>query len=432
MFNGEERDAQPGAPSQKPHLSTREWLLLLTLAAVQFTHIVDFMIIMPLGPIYIREMGLTAQQFGFVVAAYTASAGVANLVAACLLDRFDRKTALLTCYAGFGCGTLLCAAAPDYPLLLAARIVAGDFGGVAAAVVLAIIGDVFHDAHRGTATGVVMSAFSVASIAGLPLGLYLADVLSWHAPFVVLGCLAGVVLLVGAMVLPPLRGHLTVRDQPVSTWAGIVGQLREFAQLALEPNHLWAFALMVAMMFTSFTIAPYLATYLVVNAGLPQDWLKYVYLTGGLATLVTLTPIGWVSDRFGKLGVFRILALLTIPPILLLTNLSAGWGLAVILVLTTAQMVTSSGRMVPAMAMITASAAPRQRGRFMSLNTAVQHLSAGLATAVGGILLQQPPQGGPVLGFGFVGLLASAATVLSVYLAGRLRRAPGGRWRRTR
>jgi MFS transporter, DHA1 family, inner membrane transport protein len=168
------------------HLTAREWLLLLVLAAVQFTHIVDFMIIMPLGPTYNREMGLRPDEFGHVVAAYTISAGIAALFASRLLDRFGRKAALLCLYSGFIAGTFLCAIAPNYIMLLVARTVAGAFGGVAAAVVLAIVGDAFPDARRGAATGVIMSAFSVASIAGVPFGLKLEEWYSWHAPFVAL------------------------------------------------------------------------------------------------------------------------------------------------------------------------------------------------------------------------------------------------------
>ena len=421
VIDGEETLPSYAAGAERPRLNAREWLLLLVLAAVQFTHIVDFMIIMPLGPVYIREMGLSMGQFGWVVAAYTISASVANLLAAFFVDRFDRKTALLGAFAGFTAGTTLCAVAPDYPLLLAARIVAGAFGGMAAGLVMAIIGDVFTDARRGTATGVVMSAFSVASIAGLPLGLYLANHLGWQAPFAVLAGQSACVLALAALVLPPMRGHLRpeaggldLGERPRPRWP----------PLLMDANHLRAFALMVAIMFTSFLMGPYLATFLVDNVGIDQVDLQYVYLCGGLVTILTLTPIGWLADRFGKLPVFRILAVATMVPILLLSNLPWGVGLPVVLVLTTLQMVVMSGRMVPAMAMITASAAPHQRGSFMSLNTAVQHMAAGLATAVGGAILTQSAPGQPLDGYWVAGLLSCAASVACLVLAGRLRRAP--------
>jgi predicted MFS family arabinose efflux permease len=396
-------------------LSRREWLLLLVLAAVQFTHIVDFMIIMPLGPVYMREMGLSSYQFGSVVAAYTIAAGLAGLLAARVVDRFDRKSALLTLYAGFTAGTFFCAIAPNYPLLLAARTVAGGFGGVSAAVILAIIGDTFADARRGFATGVIMSSFSVASIVGVPLGLQLADTLGWHAPFAALAALSLAVLTLAAMVLPPLRGHFHDHTtRPGTTW-----------DVLTDPNHLRAFALMVALVLSTSMIVPFLATYLVANVGLRQDELKYMYLCGGLATLLMLAPVGRLADRFGKLPVFRVLAIATLASIISVTNLPRGLSLTVVLVLTTVFMVTTAGRMVPAMALITASSAPRERGSFMSLNAAVQHLSLGAAAELGGVLLPLDAQGAMV-GFPFIGLIACLATAVSLVLAGRLRPAPGG------
>jgi predicted MFS family arabinose efflux permease len=399
-----------------PRLTPREWLLLLVLAAVQFTHIVDFMIIMPLGPVYIREMGLSTGQFGAVVAAYTVAAGLAGLLAARHLDRFGRKAALLTLYAGFTVGTLLCAAAPSYPLLLAARTVTGAFGGVAAAVVLASVGDAFPDARRATAMGVIMSAFSVASIAGVPLGLHLAETLGWHAPFAALGGLGLAVLGLAAAVLPPLRGHLR---------PGHAGRDGGIWAVLTDPTHLRAYALMVALVLTTFILMPFLPTFLVDNVGLGQGELKLMYLCGGVATLLTLTPVGRVADRFGKLPVFRALAAATLVLLVLITNLPAGLGVTAVLALTTALMVATAGRMVPAMALITASAAPRERGGFMSLNAAVQHLASGAAAALGGALLGQA-DGGALTGFPLLGLLACAATLASLVLAGRLRPAPGG------
>jgi predicted MFS family arabinose efflux permease len=391
------------------------------LAAVQFTHIVDFMILMPLGSRFINaakdEAGtlhLTTQQFGLVVSAYTLSAGLSSLFAARFLDRFDRKTALLVLFAGFGVGTLLCAAATTYPLLLAARALAGAFGGVCAANVLAIVGDAFPDSHRGRANGVVMSAFSVASIAGVPLGLYLAELLGWRAPFVVLGVLSGAFLLLAAWVLPPLRGHLGHRRTGINMW-----------QVATDPNHVRAFALMASLVVSSFLVIPYLATAMVANVGLREEDLKFIYLAGGLTTLVTLAVIGRLADRLGKLPVFRVLALATCVPLLLITTLPGGVGLMLVLVVTTLMFVATSGRMVPGMALITSSSAPAVRGSFMSLNSAVQQLGAGLASWVGGLLLSKDLDG-RLLGYPLVGLLGCASALASVWLAGRLRSAPEG------
>lgn len=419
MFDAADHAETDQPPLRHPvaiRITAREWLLLMVLAAIQFTHIVDFMIIMPLGPIFSEEMDLSPTKFGFVVGAYTLSAGICGLFAARFLDRFDRKTAILFLYAGFIVGTLLCAAAPDYLLLLCARAIAGAFGGVVAALVLAIVGDVFQDARRGTATGIVMSAFSVASIAGVPLGLVLAEAFTWHIPFIALGILSGLVLLLGVLVLPPLRGHIKGRHvHVISTWG-----------MLAHANHLRAFLLTAALVFSSFLLAPPLANFLVLNVGLDQTELPYMYLCGGLATLGTMALFGWLSDRYGKLPVFRSLALFTLVPILVATNLEHGLTLASVLVITTIFFVTTSGRMVPAMALITNSCAPAQRGSFMSLNAAVQHFASALAASLGGMLLTKNADQS-LSGYALVGVLACVATLTSVYLAGRLRPAAGGK-----
>ncbi len=281
------RDAASG-------LTRAEWLLLLALAAVQFTHIIDFVIMMPLGPQFKKDLQLSDQWFGFLVSAYAFSAALAGLLAAWFIDRFDRKTSLLWLYGGFTMGTLCCAAAPTYPLLLAARAVTGAFGGVVAASILAIIGDAFPGARRGRAMGAIMSSFSVASIAGVPAGLYLANLMGWRAPFAVLAGLSAAVLVLVRFVLPPMRGHL-VRGRPsANVWAVFV-----------QPTHLRAYLLMTALVMSTFMIVPYLASYLVSNAGRSERELPYVYLCGGLCTLVTMTLFGTLSDRLGKLPVFR-------------------------------------------------------------------------------------------------------------------------------
>jgi predicted MFS family arabinose efflux permease len=394
-------------------LTKREWLLILVLAAVQFTHILDFVIMMPLGPQFKKDLQLTDQWFGFLVSAYAFSAAVAGLLAAWFIDRFDRKTALLGLYAGFTASTLCCGLAPNYALLLAARALTGAFGGVVAASILAFVGDAFPGVRRGRAMGAIMSAFSVASIAGVPAGLYLANRLNWRAPFVVLAGMCAVVFVLVNVVLPPMRGHLQRGKPAAHVWS-----------VFLQQTHLRAYLLMIALVLSTFMIVPYLASYLVANTGRDETELPYVYLCGGSATLVTMTLFGWLSDRFGKLLMFRCLALLTLLPILLVTNLPVV-ALPTALLVSTLFMVTSSGRMVPAMALITASAAPRNRGSFLSVNASVQQAAAGLAAALGGSMLGQGANG-EITGFPAVGGLACLAAFLSIWLAGHLRPAVGG------
>ncbi len=400
-----------GAPSR---LTRSEWLLLLVLASVQFTQIIDFVIIMPLGPWFETALHITTPQFGWLVSSYAFSASVSGLLAAWFLDRFDRKHALVVLYAGFTVGTLLCAVAPTFLTLLAARAVAGAFAGVVGANILAIVGDAVPLERRARAMGVVMSAFSVASIVGVPAGLWLAEVWGWRAPFAALGVLSAGLLGLAGFSLPSLRHHLGRAAEMIGPW-----------KVLLHPPHLRAYLLTAALVCGTFTIIPYLSLYLVDNVGRDKDELFAVWLCAGVATLLTMTPFGWLSDRFGRLRVFRIVVLLTLPPTLLLTNLPRA-SLATTLLVTTLFMLLTSARWVPAMAMVTASARPRYRGGFMSVNASVQQLAAALAPLLAGAILGDTPEGMPLANFGLVGLLAITAMVASLVLAGRLRVVEGG------
>jgi predicted MFS family arabinose efflux permease len=312
--------------------------------------------------------------------------------------------------------------APNFFVLVLGRAVAGGFAGVMGANVLAIVGDVFAESRRATAMGVVMSAYSVANIIGIYAGLEIADTFGWRGPFLILAVLCVPALLLALLVLPPLRGHLERRRHA----RGLYDVLANLLDVLLHPNHLRAYTLTATLMLSSWTIIPFLAIYLVHNIGRPESDLRYVWLCGGVATLLTMTPTGWVADSRDKLGVFRVIGVFCLLPVLLITNLPAAASLAVTLLVTTLFMVATSIRWVPLMAMITASAAPRQRGSFMSVNSAVQQIVMGASPLLACLLLGENPDRGsntPLTGFPVVGLLAATAMVASVLLAGRLRRA---------
>jgi predicted MFS family arabinose efflux permease len=413
-------DESPGAPAPartRPRLSGSEWALLLVLATMQFTHIVDFVIVMPLGPKLQDALRIDVNQFGWFVSAYGFSACASGLFAARILDRHDRKKSLLILFSGFAGGTLLCAAAPSFPVLVLGRAVAGGFAGVMGANVLAIVSDVFPESRRATAMGVVMSAFSVANIIGIYAGLEIAELLGWRGPFAVLGVLCLPALVLGWRMLPPLRRHLERRDATGPT-------LRE---LLLHPRYLRAYTLTAALMMGSWTIIPFLAIFLVNNLHWREVDLRWVWLCGGVATLLTMTPTGWLSDSRDKLAVLRVIGLLCLIPVLMIPNLPPDSPMWLVLVATTLFMVLTSLRWVPAIALITMSAVPQQRGSFMSVNASVQQMVMGLAPLLSGLILGEKPEGNtarPLEGFPIVGLVAAASMLASVLLAGRLRRAP--------
>jgi predicted MFS family arabinose efflux permease len=404
-------------------MSRSEWVLLLVLAAVQFTHVVDFVIVIPLGPKLQDALKISAHQFSWVVSAYGFAAAATGLLAAVLLDRFDRKRSLLVLFTGFALGTLLCAVAPNFLVLVLGRAVAGGFAGVMGANVLTIVSDVFPESRRATAMGVVMSSYSVANIIGIYAGLEMAEWLGWWGPFAVLAVLCLPVLVLAWRVLPPLRRHL---ERGHARPANLVAVLRHLGEMIAKPRHLRAYALTTALMLSSWTIIPFLAIFLVHNVGRPESDLRYVWLCGGVATLLTMTPTGWVADRRDKLVVFRVIGVFCLLPLVLITNIPPAASLWLTLLATTLFMVATSIRWVPLMAMITASAEPHQRGSFMSVNSSVQQMVMGLAPLLAGIIVGEDPDAGtgaPLRGFGWVGLVAAAAMVASVVLAGRLRRA---------
>jgi predicted MFS family arabinose efflux permease len=394
-----------------------ELAILLTLAAVQFTHIVDFMILMPLGPQLMRILDIGPRDFSLLVSAYTFAAAASGFVAAFWIDRFDHKRVLLVLYGCFVVATALCGLAPNYSLLLAARFLAGTFGGVIGGLVLAIVADLVPFARRATATGIVATSFSLAAVAGVPAGLWIAAHSTWRMPFLVLAAASAVVAVVTARMLPPLAGHLAhaVRRSPVAQLRAIFG----------EPNHLRTFAFTIVLMFAGFTVIPFIAPYNVANVGLAEIDLPIMYFAGGLATLVTSPIIGRLADRYGKKRVFGIVGVLSLAPILITTHL-APVSLSIVVACAVLFFVLVTGRFGPGMALISGSAEPRLRGSFMSFNASIQQLGAGLAALTAGLVIGRAPDG-TLTNYGIVGWIAAVCTVLAIWLASRIRIVDDGR-----
>ena len=389
----------------------REMVLLLILASVQFTSIVDFMVVMPLGPQLQRKLEINNSQFGWIVASYTVAAGLAGLLGSSVMDRFGRKSAFLTLYSGFLLGTLFCGLSTGYYMLLLARVLTGAFGGILGGMALAIVADVFPEERRGRATGILMSAFAAASVVGVPTGIYIGAK-DWHIPFLVLAALGLPVLFMGVRVLPPLRDHIDHAGQ-VHPWRQLVATFG-------HSNHLRAFALTVAVMVGSFSVIPYISLTLVSNVGVDEkEGLPWVFVTGGILTLMGAPLIGRLADHYGKLPVYRVVATLSIGLMLIVTNLPRV-PLAVAVGVVGTFMLSNAGRMVAALTMITGSVERRLRGGFMSANSAVQHLASGVGAAIGGQMLVKAADG-TQQHFNQLGLFAAIATGISLWLAGRVR-----------
>ncbi|QYH39679.1 MFS transporter [Algoriphagus sp. NBT04N3] len=390
----------------------KEKLLLWTLAAINFIHIVDFMILMPLGPQLMRVFDISPREFGLLVSSYTFSAGISSFFGAFFLDRFDRKKILLWVYVGFSVATLGCALSPTYPILLSARIVSGLFGGLTSALILAIIGDVIPDARRGRAMGLVMAAFSVASVLGVPLGLFLASLSDWHTPFYILTGLSVISLGMIFQYVPNITEHLgkeIVRPHP----------LEVVRRVTSNSNQMRAITLSVMMMFGQFMIIPFLSPYTVANVGFTEMQLTYIYMAGGAFTIFTSPWVGKMSDKYGKLRIFTIFMSLNVVPIAIITNLGVT-PIPYVLLVSTMFFVTSNGRYVPAAAIITGTARPENRGSFLSFNSAIQQLATGLASLIAGLIIGENAAG-ELTNFNLVGYIAIFFSLLCIPLARRVK-----------
>lgn len=395
-----------------PRFPLSERALLLLLAAVQFTHIMDFMIMMPMGPQLMRELSINPAQFASLVSAYTWSAGLVGLVATAFIDRFDRRPALLVMFAGFVLGTLACALSRSFDTLLAARILSGAFGGVSGALVMTIVADVVPPARRAAGIGIVMTAFSVASALGVPAGLYLAQTFEWETPFFLIAAVGGGMWLVGLMGLPALRGHLATGPLE-SRWKGM-------ATLLSNRNVQWALLFMALMVSAHFTVIPFMSPYLVANVGLPENHLFLVYATGGILTIFTGPWMGRLADRIGRRKVYTGVTVMASAIVLFLTN-APRLSLPAVLVVAGFFFVFASGRFVPGQAITTLAVASPQRGAFMSFSSCIRDLVSGGVSLMGGMIVTRSGDTAPLQNYHWLGWIAVACGLASLAICRRVR-----------
>ncbi len=386
-----------------------KWLFLLAL--VQFTSVVDFLIMSPLGPQLIARLHITPAEFGRAVAVYAVSAGISAIAASFYMDRFDRRRSLLGLYLGFAISNLFCGMATSFPALVVSRIFAGACGGISGGVLMAMIGDKIPDRRRAEATALVMSAFSVASILGIPIGIRLMALGDWHAPFLALSAVSGLTLIALYFFLPSFTEHLH-SDRLETQW-------QRFSAVFSNRNHLNALAVGGCNMLAGVMVTPYLSTFMVQNVGLKITDLEYTYLIAGSITLFSTNMVGRWADRIGKYRAFVIMAVGSITVNLAITHLPPLPFWAALFV-PSSFMIFMSGRGVPMTAMITGSVDRRHRGSFMSINSAVQQLGSGAGAATGAFFVHQTADG-RLAGYGNLGLASAAIGLVTIFLARRIR-----------
>jgi len=361
-----------------------ETFVIAIISLLQFTIILDFMVMAPLGAQLIRILSISPSQFGWVVSAYAFSAGLAGILAAGFADKFDRKKMLLFFYAGFILGTLFCGIAPDYHFLLMARMVTGFFGGVLFSINMAIVADLFPLEKRGRVMGFVQMAFAVSQVLGIPVGLFFANKFGWHMPFLMI---VGICVPVGVVILrwvKPIDSHLKER--------AVQRPLVHLLKTASQGRYLRAFGATALLSTGGFLMMPYSSTFLVRNVGIDEKVLPIVFVVAGFVGLFMGPLIGKLSDRIGKFRMFIAGSLLAslIVPIFSRLSITPLWE---VLVLNTLMYTAVFSRMIPSQALISGVPDAKDRGAFMSINSSVQQLGGGIASVVGGWIIGQNAAG---------------------------------------
>lgn len=394
--------AEPGGMG----FSGYQKFVVAVLAFLQFTIVLDFMLLAPLGALVTPALKITPGQFGDVISAYAFAAAASGIAAAGFADRFDRKKLLLVFYSGFMFGTLLCGLAHSYVTLLLARMVTGLFAGVVGAASMAIVTDLFPLSMRGRVMGFIQSAFAASTVLGLPLSLWLSSRWGWNSPFFLV---VGVCTAVGAMIfsrLRPVNAHLTLHPDRKP--------LHHLLQTLTTRSYLIGFATTAMLTLGGFLLMPYSTMYVVQNLGIPVEQLTVVYLVTGLVSAIMGPLIGRASDAFGKFRVFAFGCVLTVVMVVIYTRMT-NVGLWILIVVSAVLQIGIFSRMISSSALMSALPKPADRGAYMSISSSLQQMSGGIAAMLGGLVVTQAADG-RLLHFEVLGDVIVCTTALSFVL----------------
>lgn len=392
-------------------MTKKEITLLILLASINFTNIMDFMIMMPLQEFLEASFNITPKQFGLLVSAYAFSAFAASMTASFMVDRLDRKHVLLVAFSGLIIGTFGCGIASSYAMLMCSRIIAGLFGGLISAQALSIVGDVFPYEKRGRAMGLIMAGFALATIAGVPFGLYIANKTNWQVPFIGIAILGIILCIIAFIFIPSMKAHID-HDRERNIF-------RIYQSVGKNRNQQFALLMMMTLIFSHFAAIPFIAPYLTKNTGFLQTQLPLMYFFGGMSSLFVTPLVGKLSDKFGKHKVFTFFMLLAIVPVYLLTNLTHVPYYDTLMV-TTLFFIVAGGRMVPAQALVTSVVPAELRGGFMNLNSSLQQLSLGLTSFIGGMIISKNDLG-ELTNYNIIGYMSIAVSLICLFITWQVR-----------
>jgi predicted MFS family arabinose efflux permease len=385
-------------------------VVILILALTQFSVVLDFMVMSPLGDLLIKDLKITPSQFGLVVSSYAISAGVSGFLTASFADKFDRKKLLLFFYSGFIIGTLLCGLSINYGFLVFARIITGVFGGVISSISLAIVADLFDINHRGRVMGFLQMGFGISQILGIPISLYMANVWDWQAPFYLIVGLAVAIFFAAFFVLKPINEHVKLqRDNPIKhLWNTLSNKQYRIGFLATAFMSLGGYLMM-----------PWGSAYAVNNIGINQTDLPLMFMIVGVSVFAMMPMIGILSDRVNKYTVFLLASVLMVISILVYTQLPQV-SLLVLIVVNVFMMLGIMARMVPSQALTASLPEMKDRGAFMSINSSLQQMAGGIAAMIGGMIVTQKDSLSPLGRFDILGYVVIAVILANIFLTWRV------------
>ncbi|RYD95136.1 MAG: MFS transporter [Sphingobacteriales bacterium] len=397
-------------PTATP-LSGYQKFVIFILAITQFTVILDFMVMSPMGDILMKSLSMSTSNFGIAVSAYAFSAGLSGLLTAGFADKFDRKKLLLFFYIGFVGGTIMCGLVNSYEWLVAARIITGLFGGVIGSISMAIVTDLFTLQQRGRVMGFIQLGFGASQVLGIPVGLYLANAWGWHATFLAVAALAALVVVLLVSVLKPVNAHLAIRKDKsplVHLWHTVKNK-----------DYRVGFTATALLSIGGFMMMPFGSAFAINNLLVTENDLPKVFMFAGVSTLIAMPIMGMLSDKVNKLKLFAAACLWMVAVVIIYTHLNAAPFWLVVL-LNILMMIGITGRMVPSTALVTGVPSIEDRGAFMSVNASLQQISGGIGAVIGGLIVVQPSKTSPLQHYEIVGYIVGAITLISIGLMYRV------------
>jgi len=397
----------------KMQFTSYQKLVILVLALTQFTVVLDFMVMSPLGDMLMKAMILSTSQFGVAVFSYAISAGISGFLTAGFADRFDRKKLLLFFYIGFIIGTLLCGLVTTYPMLIAARIFTGLFGGVIGSISMAIVSDLFTLEQRGRVMGFLQMGFGTSQVLGIPISLFIANKWGWQSPFFMIVGLALFIWLLIVVKLKPINKHLEGEVEK--------NAFKHLIATISQRNYRIGFLTTALMSLGGFMIMPWGSVYAINNLNVTKEQLPLLFMISGIATLLIMPLIGRLSDKFDKFKLFAIASIWMIVMVLIYSNI-VNVPFWVIVLLNVGMMMGVMARMVPSIAMVSALPKMHDRGAFMSINSSLQQMAGGIAAAIGGMIVVQKDNFSPIENYDVLGLVVSFFVLICIFMLRRVRK----------